>query len=338
MSKESPNKVANRNSVLRRVGNRLKEEWLDKYYEIKGKTYWQKFRGKRILLHHGVVLDRPTAFNSRFVTQNYLEQQIVFLKHHFHLASVSDLLTRSYPKDKFIVALTFDDGYKNNLEYVLPLLEKYEVPACFFVTSIESEGYDILWADHLDLGYHFTKERITIEGRDYKKSGREFIDMNSGVSLKQHCKEEGTTFKQQMMKVVSDKFKSEDKLYDYWRLMDVNDIKKLNASPFVSIGSHGHFHNNYANISNDLVLDDLQKSRCYLEQITQNPIDLLAFPDGSYSKEVVNMAEETGYKSQFSTGHLYEQDHKDQRLWDRLDVNPYIGLGYQAKAMIDGHY
>src|SRR5215210_7620599 len=57
--------------------------------------------------------------------------------------------TLSAPKNKNLIAITFDDGYRDNLTIALPLLEKYDLPMTLFMAAgfIGEEGY--LTADDL---------------------------------------------------------------------------------------------------------------------------------------------------------------------------------------------
>jgi len=51
--------------------------------------------------------------------------------------------TLSAPKNKSLIAITFDDGYLDNLTVALPLLEKYDLPMTLFMAAgfVGKEGY-----------------------------------------------------------------------------------------------------------------------------------------------------------------------------------------------------
>ncbi|GAA5100096.1 hypothetical protein GCM10023210_38220 [Chryseobacterium ginsengisoli] len=68
-----------------------------------------------------------------------LEQQFKYLKENNYSSKFfSEIDT---PSKKSII-LTFDDGYKNNFDYLPPLLEKYSLKATIFIpTKFIQEGY-----------------------------------------------------------------------------------------------------------------------------------------------------------------------------------------------------
>lgn len=71
------------------------------------------------------------------VTPECFEQHLRFIKEHYDVISLRELGIRmSFGKLKGNeIAVTFDDGYQDNLSNALPLLEKYNIPATVFVTT-----------------------------------------------------------------------------------------------------------------------------------------------------------------------------------------------------------
>ncbi len=49
------------------------------------------------------------------------------------------------PGERRFVAVTFDDGYRDTLEYAWPILKRHEVPVTLFVASGFAEGTGVLW-------------------------------------------------------------------------------------------------------------------------------------------------------------------------------------------------
>ena len=86
------------------------------------------------------------------VTPNNFEQQLRILKQQTHVLSVQDLVVRLRSGDlpKNAVAITFDDGYADNLHNAKPLLEKYELPATVFVTTGQIGTNREFYWDELD--------------------------------------------------------------------------------------------------------------------------------------------------------------------------------------------
>ncbi len=60
-----------------------------------------------------------------------------FFKQHFHVVPLSELTTKlekGHPPRREL-AITFDDGYRDNFENAMPILESMSLPATFFVVS-----------------------------------------------------------------------------------------------------------------------------------------------------------------------------------------------------------
>src|SRR3954471_9619577 len=78
----------------------------------------------RILMYHGI----PTANAAPF------ERQMRYLRASFDVVPLSSLVPPLGPQRGWMkIALTFDDGLRNNVTVVYPILSKLRLPATFFV-------------------------------------------------------------------------------------------------------------------------------------------------------------------------------------------------------------
>jgi len=130
-----------------------------KLYRIK-KHYWPK---TIILCYHriGDYLSDPydiTVSNKNFISQ------IQWLIKYFNLISLDDLYEclqeQKYPYKKSVL-LTFDDGYASTSN-TIQLLEKWSIPATFFICTPDNDNRHFYW----DILSHLLIEQKTIPDDD----------------------------------------------------------------------------------------------------------------------------------------------------------------------------
>src|SRR5947208_7000895 len=98
------------------------------------KDFFTNARGARILLYHGLCRTDHRRFNAIFLTTSTFEAHLKFYREYFNVVNLDQYYNRDFHPHKFNVCITFDDGFANNMNDALPLFEKYQVPATFFVT------------------------------------------------------------------------------------------------------------------------------------------------------------------------------------------------------------
>ena len=79
------------------------------------------------------------------------------------------------------------------------------------------------------------------------------------------------------------------------------EMKELQASNLIRFSSHTHTHPNLGEINENEIRDELSTSKQFLESITGEEVKSLCFPKGSFSNPVIEIAEELGYKEQYSS-------------------------------------
>ena len=302
--------------------------------------FYQAAAGARILIYHGVCRRDPGRFNSLFISKSRFEKQLRLFKKYFHLLNLDDFYEGKFHPQKFNLCLSFDDGFANNFTHVLPLLEQYQVPATFFITAIRNENSDILWNDMLTIGSVEGPRELIIEDIVYQKKGRYYYEAGSGRRLADQLR--GTNFQAKiaLMKALEPHaaFRKDKQLEEYWSQMTVDEIRQLSASPLVTIGSHGYFHNDLAGICREDLRTELIQSKSFLESLIQKPVRSLAFPYGSYSEMVVDEALHAGYDQLLAAEFNTPEDGLKPCLRERMGINPYIGVHSQVIAAIKGNY
>lgn len=295
--------------------------------------------GLRILIYHGIDLDGSTQFNTRFISKEYFEKQIAYFSKHFNLVSLDDVFSNQLKTDKLNIAITFDDGYLNNLKYAVPILEKYNAPATFFITGIRDAGLDVLWPDVVDMATAKLHKEVTICGELFRKNRKGELT-NGSMRLKEVAKLKPWSYKVKMMEDLeaAAPFRNDQTLSDYWQQLSIEQIRELAASPIATIGSHGYYHNNLGGIEFNDAVDELKNSKSFLENTIQQEVHSIAFPDGSYSREIVDAAEMAGYTQQLAVEYLFGEDQADSRVLDRFGVNPFISWNNQLHCLMKNSY
>ncbi len=95
------------------------------------------WRGKQrvaVLLYHRVsdeMRDNLTVGVEQF------DRQMAWIRRHYPVVSMDDVVNGRVPRSSSrpAVAITFDDGYRDNFERAVPILLQHRIPATFFVNT-----------------------------------------------------------------------------------------------------------------------------------------------------------------------------------------------------------
>ena len=295
--------------------------------------------GERIIVFHGIDKVGETKFNSRFHSVHFFEKFIQYATKNYNVISLDDFYNKKFKPNTLNLTITFDDGYLNNYKNAIPVLEKYTVPATFFITTI-SNNAAFLWPDFLDLvSFYTSKREILFENNWYSKNNKnEFI--YKGMSLKNKCKNLSYKEIQPLFSIFEEEWKRiQDKsLNEYWEVMNENQIKQIAENPLFTIGSHSYTHANLAKIPFEEAKFEILNGKEILESICKKSIFEFAFPFGTYNSELVSFCKEIGFNKVLLLDYNSVQDKKDISLKNRFVMNPHVKLNLQLLYLLKGNY
>ncbi|RZO49540.1 MAG: hypothetical protein EVA76_01620 [Candidatus Pelagibacterales bacterium] len=246
-----------------------------------------------ILVYHRIVKDDQIKEDLELgltVSCSNFEKQIKELKSKYKICSMNEFVENlKKKKNEFMVTITFDDGYKDNLLQALPILTKHEVPATIYVTTrFLDKDVDIWWYELADIIQNKSDLKFEYDGKKFnfllKNKKQKFLAYQNLTKLFKSLK-----IVQQNQLI--EKITNTKKRKNYSNIcLDSKEVLKLEKNPLITIGSHGHNHQNLKILSDDEVKFEIKKSLEILEKLLNHKIKHFAYPFGG--KDHVSIREQ----------------------------------------------
>jgi peptidoglycan/xylan/chitin deacetylase (PgdA/CDA1 family) len=122
-----------------------------------------------IINYHNILCESADSFDMKLlrIPQLKFEEEIKFLSENYEIVGVHEIvqnldsITSNQLKEK--IAITFDDGYLGVLKYAIPILQKYNIPATFYIISDYVENHDkYIYYDAIEIAFRLTKKEKLI--------------------------------------------------------------------------------------------------------------------------------------------------------------------------------
>jgi len=265
---------------------------------------------------HGVMSDNNSTQWTPLrhqLSPRQLETTLRILSKYYHFVSLQeavDMLTGSIPFQPNRVVVTFDDGYRNNIKYAMPILRKYNVPATINISASHVECREPLWFDRLDYALQQVKSniidvkvgsemiRIHCNNRDtLRRSYKHLRDVAKAV--KRHDDEMLSEMESIASKIEEESGKSLMDIFendDWSAILTWREVESA-AKEGVCFASHAWHHTRLGLLGADEVRSQLMRSREVIQAHTGKPCNHLCYPIGSFNQKVIQIARECGYTS-----------------------------------------
>jgi peptidoglycan/xylan/chitin deacetylase (PgdA/CDA1 family) len=103
-----------------------------------------------ILLYHRIAPVESDPWSLCVTPEHFAEHVEVLRRYRPIKFTQTRSLGRIFDRGDFSVAITFDDGYADNFYQAAPLLERYEIPASFFIATSYVGTAREFWWDELE--------------------------------------------------------------------------------------------------------------------------------------------------------------------------------------------
>tara|TARA_Y100000741_G_C18201205_1_gene537655 strand:- start:155 stop:1159 length:1005 start_codon:yes stop_codon:yes gene_type:complete len=262
------------------------------------------WKGKgAILVYHRVVKDEEMEEELELgltVSRSNFEKHIKEIKSKYKICSMDEFVKNLKKKtNEFMVAITFDDGYKDNLYQALPILTKHEVPASIYVTTrFLNQEVDIWWYElgeviqnkkEINFEYQGKKFNFLLDNKKQKFLAYQNL-MKLFKSLKIDAQNE-----------LIEKITNTKKRKNYSDIcLNSEEILMLEKNPLITINSHGHNHQNLKILNDEEVKYEITKSLEVLENLINRKVKHFAYPFGGkdqVSAREYNIIEDMNFDS-----------------------------------------
>jgi peptidoglycan/xylan/chitin deacetylase (PgdA/CDA1 family) len=243
---------------------------------------------------------------------------------HFeqHLAELSRrkvVPLTSLPRTPGGIAITFDDGYADNLETALPLLKKYRLPATVFVATDAVRGREFWWdrVEHALLASRQVSRRW-LGDAPLLRRGRTIA---LGVRLRALGPHELDKYLSELPHVRP----ASEPACERHRLMGEDGLRELAASPLIEIGAHTRSHPRLPRLTEQEQLDEVGGSRDLLERLTSRRVRAFAYPFGAHDETSVRVVARAGFELACIVGGGLVRSNTDLYRLPRLMVRDLPG-------------
>jgi peptidoglycan/xylan/chitin deacetylase (PgdA/CDA1 family) len=213
------------------------------------------------------------------------------------------------------IALTFDDGYRDNVRRAWPVVRDAGATATFFVVTGFMDGTEVPWwevvaAYHDALGAPFPRNR----------AGEATYGDAAETEIKRLKSMQYTTFRRRVAEMTAEL--PRDALPPV-EVMSWDDVRQL-AAEGAEIGAHGVTHAMLINCTDAEIDAELRGCRERLHAQLGREVLLFAYPNGDCNAHLASLTAGAGYRFAFTTERRYFNSATDPLRVPRISVTPKL--------------
>lgn len=276
-----------------------------------------------ILMYHQVCERKADPWQLAVTPENF-QHHLNHLKNFFDVVSVDELVqtVKQRKLTNNLVAITFDDGFVDNYTNAAPLLEWFELPATFYLTSGAIRNPKLFWWDELQsiiflteklpaklsvkLGteiFHFEFQRDQVLRPTLAK---EILTWSYGAPLKNERVELYFKLWERIQPLQHLDQYTAMRALKHWAKLDsippvtnipMRDfqVKKLGANKLFHMGGHTVNHAMLSAQTELVQSYEIKDCKIEIEEITGKTVNGFAYPYGKYNDSTKSLLQKNGF-------------------------------------------
>lgn len=266
---------------------------------------WRKPSPLVVLMYHRVLPHdsplRKTEQPGMYVSPETLDLHLTELRRRFELVHLDDWLRRAKEGKalpRLACAVTFDDGWRDNYDFALPVLVKHQAPATIFLVSSYIGGTQRFWPNRL---MDLVRQAFAHPGSvEFPAQLQALV-----APVLAQARKRGTIDTEAIDPIVQQALRLDEDairaLVEATRAagetreperqtLDRGEIAALASSGLIRFGSHTSTHFRLrAGVSETVLTAEIADSRAALQEICRQPIELFCYPNGVTCPEAVSL-------------------------------------------------
>lgn len=200
------------------------------------------------------------------------------------------------------VAVTFDDGFADNYEVALPILNRYSVPATFYIMVDAVENGRLPWYCRLRYAINTTKKNRWFDAQSNQSYSLTTPQERKAAMIATW--EVGArltgTVQQDFIRSVEESLEVEPVQVPHGFMMNWDQVRSLRRAGH-TVGGHTVSHPNLAQVTQSEAQFEIKECKNKLQNELGEPIDHFSYPhpalNPQWSQETLEITKEAGFKS-----------------------------------------
>ena len=273
---------------------------------------------RRILMLHGVGgAEMPADGFARSVEWLARRFSIVPLG-----KMIDDIAADREPGRGGEIAITFDDGLRNQFELAYPVLRRTGVPATFFVCPDLIEGRRWIWTQEARTRLQTMSPAAL--GAFARATGSAAADIESLIARMKGQPIEERLHGEAILRAHTPDFAPSEAASRRFDPLSWGDLERIDPT-IVTIGSHTLSHPILPTVGDAVLQREIVDSRRILEERLGRTVDLFCYPNGSMDRRVHDLVART-YRAAVSTEYGFVGTTPDLHSLHRIPATTNLPL------------